>query len=173
MLLVSDWGGTASNSYIDLVEANSLAPMFFDSEYFTNASSADQVRALIRATQDIDDLPYLAPRRLAEQRLKFPISLEPWPRTQNVEASSPYSVDEQFQIEATRKATLIQAIFILKNRTRPDILEMQNKGIVSFGGGGGNVSKSVGMTLAGVKLCLEAQSLLRKWRGSGPALIGR
>lgn len=75
--LVATVGGTTSNSFISVATADALATQAFNATTWTGATADDKARALIRATADLNPLPWVGEVASTTQALT-------WPRTDAV-----------------------------------------------------------------------------------------
>lgn len=157
MALDTTVGGTASDSYVSLAEADTYFSARFGAEAYTDLEDADQEKALRQATREVDRHRIVGRRHYFSQALKFPRQY-PYHREEPGESTAveiPLSV---------KHATLEQALWICQNSPtggRSPRQQLQNEGVTSFRVGSASETFGGGAML-GV-LCPEARQLLSKW----------
>lgn len=77
LVLDATVGGPNSNSYLTLTEGDAIAGYDFNNEAWILATDDDKIRALVKATYELDTLPWVGLRATTTQALA-------WPRTQAV-----------------------------------------------------------------------------------------
>ncbi len=139
MTLISSWGGPDSNSYIDVTQANSfIESAIYDNSAWTSITSADKVRALVQATQDVDARQYIGHRFFYDQHLEFPRQMRsafPFNRTSAETISQ--DVNQKRMQTNVQQATAWQALFIVQNGG-------QNPHLKNIASGIKGISESVG-----------------------------
>src|SRR4051812_41110491 len=117
MAIDSTWGGSDSNSYIDLATADSfITEAVVDPAAWTVATTTQQSAALREATRDIDSQEYLGCRYYEDQMLQFPrefVNGWPWNRVTSG-GSTVYSIEQHRMQVAVEQATCYQAVSILR-----------------------------------------------------------
>lgn len=164
--LISTWGGQDSNSYVDLTEANSIAATTLLSSPWFSFSDDLRAQALIQAARDIDSKNWIGKRLFYRQRLEFPRSFSGaiFPLTVLTDINT---IDEDLfrQQQRVKEAQVFQAIDLLMSMNMPDILDMQQRGVLSLSSGGGTIQTIINSTGTGSRLCARAAELLREWKG--------
>ena len=158
-ILVSTWGGSASNSYVAYTEAASfITTSIVDFAAWTNATTVQREAALIEATRDIDVLDFTGERYTSYQKLSFPRCFD-W----NTSVSTS-DLDQVILKEQVQKAVSHQALWILRQSGRNTHAERIATGIAAISETIGPIHESV--TYAGrtsMRICPEAVSYLNQW----------
>ena len=117
--IVSTFGSSEANAYCSLTEAHSIvSARALDASAWTDASTATRIAAVLRATGDIDAVPWLgAPSRDpdTEQALAFPRTIVGLPARINA-----LSEDTAFEREreSLARACALHALWVLGDGDR-------------------------------------------------------
>lgn len=177
MTIVASWGGSDSNAYIGLTEANSfITTSVVNGTAWTSANSVLQQAALLEATRAIDAHNFLGGRFYFLQKLKFPRALfgEPYPwsnSNMDAAANNPEYVRMKEDVE---RACCLQAIHILRYDGRNEHIENRMNGIRSVRETTGPLSDSVDYFSAGDirTLSSDVLALLSRWMEGRPVYRG-
>ena len=147
-----------TDSYITVVEADTILDDFFDADNWENATEANKEKALKQATRNID-AQNLRGAKVEEQTLAFPRSVY-----------FDYDGDEYgVTPNAVKTAQALEALAILDERANPDqSTALQKKGVVSQSIEGTSVTYDSDLVKRKANdkvelLSSEAKSLLRKY----------
>jgi len=161
LTLVATVSGTTSNSYLAVVDGDTLAEARFGADAWTAASSADKAKALVQATRDLDAVRIRGYKVDTNQALEFP-------RDCQEEPTDEIPADVQW-------ACMEQALWILSNQTTggtTDRQRLQAEGVVSFSVGG--LSEAYGARVSGLDghLAPEARRYMKAWVERNGRLLG-
>lgn len=178
--LNADWGSGTANSYISLTDANALVgTKILRHSLWTDATAQDKATALIEATTSIDALPFVGNRYYPNaQNLEWPRSFQySWPYSLSIGANL-YTIEQSRMLEAIRKATVYQAIWILQSNSAifQEHLMNQAMGIKSYKEITGPIEDQVSYATAGggnrgsANYHPQVFKLLNKWL-TGPRVV--
>jgi hypothetical protein len=169
MTLIASWGGTGSNAYINISQANSfIRSAIIDNTAWIALSTTQKEAALIQATRDIDSKQYIGFRYYYEQRLEFPRQLRsafPYNRT-STETLTEDIVQVRMRGEV-QEACAQQANYIARNGGRNIHAERVQNHIVGWSESVGPMREFIQYgqkaTAGGMRITPEANQLLQDW----------
>ena len=176
--LVSSYGGAAANTYCSLTEANSfITTAILDNSAWNSAKVAEKAAALLQATREIDSRNYIYGRYYTDQSLSFPRAQTTGSNI-TLTTSTLHTVAYTQQREAVRQACCHQAVWLLRNSGRNDMLETILQGVTWFSKRVGPISESYQFGASGGgagagggnPLCPDARRLLATWY-CGPRVV--
>jgi len=132
LTLVTTVGASSANSYVTKAEADTYAESVFPAstvDAWTHGATEDQIRALVRATELLDQMRSAGDRVDATQKLA-------WPRAgvTKPDGSSAYLSTEIPELIKRAQARL--AFFLLQHATDPDVFgPSEDAGLSSIGFG--------------------------------------
>ncbi len=169
MTLITLYGGSDSNSYIDITQADSfITTSIFDSSSWTDLSSVQKGAAILQATQDVDSRQYIGGRFNSEQLLEFP---------RQVRSSFPYNrvgteltTEDAIQLrmrQDVQQATAHQALKIARDGGRNVHIENVKNNIVGISESVGPIREFVQYgqksAVGNMRLSTESLTLLQDW----------
>lgn len=170
MTLIASYGGNASNSYIDVTQANSFirSAVFANDEWF-ELSGRQRESILLQATRDIDARQYVGTRRFFAQFLEFPRELRsnfPFNRTTQLETVSGDDTQRRMLRDVT-EACALQAVFLARQGGRNEHAERLSQGIRSISEGVGPLREFIqyGQRATGgsARLAQDVVARLSEW----------
>lgn len=191
--IISSYGGSESNAYCNLVEANSIVlSSSLDYQRWTDASTVTREIALIQATRHIEGVTWYGSKFFYNQSLAAPRSTRgsgwlggnevygwnypedkdsfPWQYYgANLAATSvnTFNIEYQLQREAFKRANAYQAVHLLRmQKGRNRHRERQSQGVTSYSEGIGKLSESYSYGQTALSLCPEAYDELRPYLGA-------
>jgi len=176
--LISSYGGSGSNTYCSLTQANSyITTAVLNKSSWESATVASKAAALMEATRDIDSRSYIYGRYYSDQTLKFPrsvdVGLEP---AVTATSTTLYGVTYTQQMEDVRRACCHQALWLLRNAGQNVHLETMAAGVKKVSKKMGPIAESYEYTHGAVgggganPLCSESRQFLVRWM-STPRII--
>ena len=157
-----------TNSYIDVIAAQSYFDNRLYSDAWNNALQDDQARALIMASQKIDRLPIRGVKANYQQTMQFPRALETDYRywqymSLTIDAHFyGYWFVEPAVTDNVKNAVCEEALALLKGI--PKRVELQRQGVKSFNIGG--MSENYGNGKNMLLLSQEAREFMEPYFGS-------
>lgn len=155
MPLIATVGAVDANSYVTLGEAEAYFAARFDSDAFGELDPADQEKALLQATREVDRRRFKGCRHYISQALKFPRQY-PYHR-ENPDSGTGVEIPR-----SVKEATCEQALWIAQHKEtggRNTRQKLQAQGVTQSRVG--NVAESFDGTQR--SLCPEARELLERW----------
>lgn len=169
-LIASPFGGKLNDAYVTISEANTIAfQKTLHNSFWISLSDGDIEAALRQSAGDIDSLHWDGTRLFHDQSMRFPISRDIIGGAVTT-LTTTFNIDLENQRIALQEASVHQAISLLQQRGKLDLLQIQLSGVRSFSGGGGNTSQSYGLTGTGVGIDRRSSQVLARWRAPGPRL---
>lgn len=161
--VVDTVGAANANSYLSVANATTILDERLGASAWTDADLADQGRALIMATRDIDSLRISGRRYTSTQALMFPNSVQ-------IEPADEIPLDVQ-------RACAEQALWLLQNSGtggRSERQQLQAQGVSSYtiGNLSETFSGGAGASSQFGNLCSEAQRFLQGYVSRTGRLIG-
>lgn len=162
LVLDATLGGSQSNAYVTASQAQAYYDSRFGVDAWSNASSQDQIKALVQATRNIDRFRFIGRRNAPTQALKFPRAY-PW-HLRNYDQF----VDLAVAIpEDVANACCEEALSILQNVAMGGVGDrqiLQSEGVKSYQVGNLTETFAAGaVNPADPPICPTAKALLNKW----------
>lgn len=170
MTLIASYGGSESNAYIDVSQANSFihSAIASHAEWFELRTS-EREALLLQSTRDIDARQYIGHRRFSNQFLEFPRQVQarfPFNRTTATTVANDET--QRRMLRDVTEACALQAVFLARVGGRNQHAENLAQGIRSISEGVGPVrefvqyaSRATGGT---ARLSHEAVTRLSEWQ---------
>ena len=179
--LITSWGGIGDTSYVTLDEAkdyigsNTIVGYKSDPTIWTNISTVAQARALLAATNDVDNAAhYIGERQFYDQTLEFPrvpAGETQWPWINRaLTTANTYNIYLTEQKRRVKQATIEQAYSIVRDGDHDEHLARRLKGISSYSESTGPISESYSYGRTVLSLCPEAMLLIQPYREAGMRL---
>lgn len=183
LTLIDTWGGSTSNTYISLEDADLLITMeLLDSEPWASAAESQRRAALASATRNIDSYNWVGEKYFFQQLLQFPRTPQgadffygPYGRAESdAQTLSLMNQDEYLRKQRirVRRACAIQANYLLRTKGRNLDRETQFIGATSRSSSHSGVSIAHHYAHPSHRLCPEAMDELRYYLGKARLVRG-
>jgi hypothetical protein len=172
LTLVTVWGGTSSNSYVDAsyVESYAEEKPFVGTNWINDSDDDLKKACILQATKDIDTYPWITYKMYFDQALAFPRSLTVIQRYYLENDSLLTQIEYTEMQTQVKKACAEQALYIYDKDGIMENVRMYDEGQAGKSETIGRLSESYSISRTPHLLCYEARTMLRSYKGA-PRLV--